>query len=158
MQFRTKLAAAWVLATCTLGVDSAPAESQPLPAPPSRPALLRIGHDGIDVDRALKRYAGMVTALGTPDREGRIYSFQASPLPAAPDYVPNELRGGRLTVLAGKRFAAVFEVLSNTESEITVTPLDGPLHGLAVRDLFVVEQIAIERQQPSGETGSKPSL
>jgi len=157
MQFRTKLAAAWLLALCTLGVDRA-AESQSVPTPPSRPTLLRVGHDSIDVDRAFKRYAGMVTALGAPDAEGRIYSFRASPLPAAPGYPPDELRGWRLTVLAGTRFAAVFEVQSNTESEITVTPLDGPVNGLAVRDVFVVEQVAIERQQPDSGTGSKPSI
>jgi len=104
------------------------------------------GHDNIEVDPALKRYAGLVTALGSPGPEGRIYSFQAvQGGPARAKYVPDELRGWRLTVLAGKRFAAVFEVQANTESEITVTPLDGPLNGLAVRDAFVVENIAVKR-------------
>jgi hypothetical protein len=108
------------------------------------------GHDSVEVDPALKRYAGQVTALGSPDDQGRIYSFQARRLPAAPEYVADELRGWRLTLLAGKRFAQAFEVKGNTGSEITVAPLDGPLNGIAVSDVFVLENIALERSQASG--------
>jgi hypothetical protein len=103
------------------------------------------GHDNIPVDPALKRYAGQVTALGEADAEGRIYSFRARRLPAAPDYAPDELRGWRLTMLAGKRFAQVFEVAGNSGPEITVSPADGPLDGVAVKDVFVIENVAIER-------------
>jgi hypothetical protein len=103
------------------------------------------GHDGVEVDPALKRYAGQVTALGMPDQQGRIYSFQAKRLPAAPEYVPDELRGWRLTMLAGKRFAQAFEVQRNTGSEISVSPLDGSLNGVAVNDVFMMENIPIER-------------
>jgi hypothetical protein len=103
------------------------------------------GHDNVNVDRALKRYAGKVTAVGTPDGEGRIYSFKATRLQSESAYAPDELRGWRLTMLAGKRFAAAFEVRGNTESEIAVTPLDGPLNGVAAGDVFVVELIAIKR-------------
>jgi hypothetical protein len=103
------------------------------------------GHDNIPVDPALKRYSGQVTALGEADAEGRIYSFRARRLPAGPDYAPDELRGWRLTMLAGKRFANEFEVLGNTGVEITVGRLDGPLNGIAVKDVFVIENIAIER-------------
>jgi hypothetical protein len=102
-------------------------------------------HDAIQVDPALKRHAGQVTALGTPDEQGRIYSFRARRLPAAPEFTANELRGWRLTILAGKRFAHVFEVQGNMGGEITVSPLDGPLNGVAVNDVFVVENIAVER-------------
>jgi hypothetical protein len=102
------------------------------------------GHD-IPVDRSLKRYNGMVIALGAPDAEGYIYSFKAKPLPEAPGYVPREMRGWRLTMLAGKRFAAVFEVQENGESEITVSKADGPLNGVEIRDLFVIEEIAVAR-------------
>jgi hypothetical protein len=107
--------------------------------------IARAGHDSIEVDPFLKRYAGQVTALGAPDEQGRVYSFQAKRLPAALDFVADELRGWRLTMLAGKRFSHVFEVQSNTGTEVTVTPLDGPLNGVAPRDVFVVENIAIER-------------
>ena len=103
------------------------------------------GHEPIRADPALKRHAGQVTALGEPDGEGRIYSFRARRLPAAPDFAANELRGWRLTILAGKRFAHVFEVQGNMGGEITVVPLDGPLNGIAVNDVFVLENIAIER-------------
>ena len=103
------------------------------------------GHDNIPVDPALKRYSGQVTALGKADAEGRIYSFRARRLPAAPDYAPDELRGWRLTMLAGKRFANEFEIQGNTGVEITVGRHDGPLNGIAVNDVFVIENIAIER-------------
>lgn len=102
-------------------------------------------HDAITVDPALKRHAGQVTALGAPDGEGRIYSFRARRLPAAPEFAANELRGWRLTMLAGKRFAQVFEVQGNMGGEITVSALDGPLNGIAVNDVFVIENIAVER-------------
>jgi hypothetical protein len=37
-------------------------------------------------------------------------------------------------------------VRANTGSTITVTALDGPLNGIAVKDEFVVEEIAAVRQ------------
>lgn len=89
------------------------------------------GHDDVKVDPALKRNPGKVTALAS------VHSFEAKPLRATA-FVPNELRGWRLTVLAGERFGAAFRVSGNTESRITV---DGPLDGLAVGDLFIVEQV-----------------
>lgn len=124
-----KLAAA-ALAACALGVGAAFA-----------------GHGDIDVDPSLKRYNGIVIALGSADAEGRILSFRAAPLgPEAPRvYVADELRGWRLTLLTGRRFASVFEVETNTESEISVRAIDGALNGLSLRDVFVVEQIAIQR-------------
>lgn len=103
------------------------------------------GHDPIKVDRAFKRYGGQVTALGAPDEQGRIYTFRARRLPAAPEYAADELRGWRLTLLAGKRFAHAFEVQRNTGVEITVGSLDGPLNGIAVNDVFVVEDTPLER-------------
>ncbi len=103
------------------------------------------GHDNIEVDPALKRHAGQVMALGAPDAQGRVYSFQLRRLPAGPPFAADELRGWRLTMLAGKRFAHVFEVTGNGGLEISVSPLDGPLEGIAVKDVFVVENIAVER-------------
>jgi len=114
------------------------------------PRLLRAGHDNVIVDPSLRRYTGIVTALGEPDRKGRIYSFRAKPIgPGVTAPSSNELRGWRLTVLAGKRFASVFEVESNNESEVTVAPRDGPLNGLAVNDVFIVEEIGKEPQVTS---------
>ena len=89
------------------------------------------GHDDVKVDPALKRNPGKITALGAGPN-----AFEAKPL-RAPAFVPNELMGWRLTLLGGARFGAAFRVRSNTESRITV---DGPLEGLAVGDLFIVEQ------------------
>ena len=100
------------------------------------------GHDG-EYDPALKRYPGMVIALGAPDAAGKIYSFEAKRLPQAPGYAVDELRGWRLTILAGKLFSKVFEVQANGASTITVSARDGPLNGVAVKDVFVVEEIAV---------------
>src|SRR3982750_1629904 len=83
------------------------------------PKVIHVGHDNVVIDPSLRRYTGIVTGLGNPDREGRIYSFQAKPIgPGATRPAPNEFRGWRLTLLAGKRFASVFEVESNTGSEV----------------------------------------
>ena len=159
MSFRIRRITACLLALSALGlgVERVVAESpRMLAAPPDKDALRRTGHDAIDVSPAVKRYAGIVTALGAPDEKGSIYSFRAARLPAAPGYATNELRTWRLTVLAGKRFSSVFEVQSNSESEIVVTARDGPVNGLAVGDVFVVEEIAIERQGSSSETWRSP--
>jgi len=48
-------------------------------------------------------------------------------------------------MLAGERFSKSFEVTSNTAEEITVSLLDGPLDGIAVDDLFILEQLAVSR-------------
>jgi hypothetical protein len=115
----------------------------------SAPKLIHAGHDNIVVDPALRRFAGMVTGLGSPDTEGRIYSFKLKPLgPAAVAPTSNEMRGWRLTILAGQRFSSVFEVQANTESEITVISRDGPLNGLAVNDVFIIEGYPGNAVQP----------
>ena len=51
-------------------------------------ALAQAGHDdAVWVAPALTRLAGMITALGEPDAEGRIYSFRGTPIgpPASTD-------------------------------------------------------------------------
>ena len=107
-------------------------------------AFALAGHDNIEVDPALKRYAGQITELGAPDAKGDIYSFRAKRIRADTDFGPDELRGWRLTILAGKRFANVFEVRGNAGDEITVTVAKGPLNGIAVKDVFVVENMPID--------------
>ena len=106
------------------------------------------GHDNTEVDPALKRYAGQITELGAPDAKGDIYSFRAKRIRAETAFERYELRGWRLTILAGKRFANVFEVSSNTGDEIVVTPAKGPLNGIAVKDVFVLENIPPESSKP----------
>lgn len=110
-------------------------------------ALAQAGHDSLEVDRALTRHAGQIVAIGKPDDQGRVYSFRLRRLPAAEDFRQDELRGWRLTLLAGKRFAQAFEVQGNSGTEVTVA--DGPLNGIAVNDVFVIENAAIERQPNS---------
>src|SRR6185295_17176172 len=113
-------------------------------------AFAQAGHDdAVWIAPALTRLSGIITALGEPDAEGQIYSFRGAPIgpPASTpkQYPAGELRGWRLTFLAGQRFSAAFEVQANTESEITVSRTDGPLNGIAVRDVFVVEEIELKR-------------
>jgi hypothetical protein len=104
------------------------------------------GHDDLRVGPAMKRYAGKIIGLADPDPQGRVYGFRAEPLPAGTKYTPGEMKGWRLTLLSGKRFSAVFEVQGNGAADVVVTPLDGPLTDVAVNDLFVIEQVAVERQ------------
>lgn len=106
--------------------------------------LALAGHDNIEVDPALKRYAGQIVGLGEPDAKGDIYSVRAKRIRAETPFGLDELRGWRLTILAGKRFANVFEVGGNTGDEITVTSAKGPLNGVAVKDVFVVENIPVD--------------
>lgn len=106
------------------------------------------GHDNVAVDPALKRYAGQITALGEADAKGDIYSFRAKRIRAETQFERDELRGWRLTFLAGKRFSNVFEVRSNTGDEIVVTSAKGPLNGISVKDVFVLENIPPEAAKP----------
>src|SRR3954466_11038680 len=107
-------------------------------------ATVALGHEGDEgshVDPALKRYSGQITGLGTPDAKGDIYSFRAKRLYADTQFTPDELRGWRLTILAGKRYANVFEVRSNSGDEIVVSAAKGPLNGIKVKEVFVVENM-----------------
>jgi hypothetical protein len=104
-----------------------------------------VGHEP-DINPALRRFTGIVVALGAPDAAGLVYTLRVAPI--GPQTVPpmaDELRGWRLTVLAGKRFASVFRVQSNTATEITVKATDGTLEatldGVAAGDVFVIEEI-----------------
>ena len=103
------------------------------------PGASLAGHDNVVVDPAFKRHAGPVVALGRPDAQGHVYSLQLKRLPAAADFAPDELRGWRLTLLAGKRFSQAFEVVGNTGTEVTVSPKGESLEGVAVKDVLVIE-------------------
>jgi hypothetical protein len=110
--------------------------------PAARPGFFKVGHDNIVVDPTVRRYSGMVVAAGSPDGEGKTYSFKTMPLgPRSFALTGDDLRGWRLTVLAGKRFGEVFTVRTNTESVITVTADKGPIDGMAAHDVFIVESI-----------------
>jgi hypothetical protein len=105
-------------------------------------ALHRIGHEAIAPDPTIRRYTGKVTALGVPDAEGKIYAFTSVPVgPRNFPLKPDDLRGWRMTVLSGKRFGSEFRVGGNTENEIRVSPDHGPVEGLSVNDIVVVESI-----------------
>ena len=100
-------------------------------------------HSDIAFSPAVPRLGGQVTEIGAPDGNG-VYRFRArqvGPYYAPAHFPPGALRGWRLTFVGGKRFAKTFEVTSNTDYEFVVKALDGPLDGVAVNDMFLVEDI-----------------
>ena len=100
------------------------------------------GHGATQVEPEVRRYTGVVTELG---RAGG-HSFKARLTPVAPaEEVPQALTGWRLTMIAGKRYSHVFEISRYAQDEITVSLLDGPLDGIAINDVFLVEELAVSR-------------
>jgi hypothetical protein len=126
-----------------------------------RPALVPVGHEPIAPDPTIRRYTGMIAALGAPNAQGRVYTFTPSPVgPRNFPLSPNDLRGWRMTMLSGKRFGEVFRVSGNTASEVTVNAESGPIDGLDVRDLFVIESIDANGASmfaPPPGTGAAPA-
>ena len=101
-------------------------------------------HSDIAFSPAVPRLGGLVTEVGAPDGKSGVHRFRArqiGPYYAPARFPPGELRGWRLTFVGGKRFAKTFEVTSNTDYEFVVKALDGPLDGVAVNDMFLVEDI-----------------
>ena len=101
-------------------------------------------HSDIAFSPAVPRLGGQVTEIGAPVGNGGVHRFRArqiGPSYAPERFPPGELRGWRLTFVGGKRFAKTFEVMSNTDYEFVVKALDGPLDGVAVNDMFLVEDI-----------------
>ena len=127
----------------------------------ARSGFIQVGHDNIVVDPTVRRYTGMVAALGSPNAQGKVYTFVPSPVgPRNFPLSPDELRGWRLNVLSGKRFGQVFTVSTNTESEITVTAEKGALDGLGERDVFIIESVdadGVSMFGPAGSTSAPPS-
>jgi hypothetical protein len=130
------------------------------PALLPRSGFMRVGHDNIVVDPSVRRFTGMVSALGLPDAQGKLYTFKASPVgPRSFKLSPDDLRGWRMTVLSGKRFGQVFTVSGNTESEITVKADKGPVDGLDVRDVFIIESVDANGVSMFGPAvGASPSI
>jgi len=127
-----------------------------------RAALIQVGHDNVVVDPTVRRYSGMVAGLGAPDSKGQLFSFKAAPLgPRSFPLTHDDLRGWRMTMLAGKRFGEVFTVSGNTETEITVTGEKGPLTGLAEHDVFIIESVdanGVSMFAPPAGAASDPTL
>ena len=101
-------------------------------------------HSDIAFSPAVPRLGGQVTEIGAPVGNGGVHRFRArqvGPYYAPARFPPGELRGWRLTFVGGERFAKTFEVMSNTDYEFVVKALDGPLDGVAVNDMFLVEDI-----------------
>lgn len=101
-------------------------------------------HSDIAFSPAVPRLGGLVTEIGAPDGNGGVRRFRArqvGPYYAPARFPPGELRGWRLTFVGGERFATTFEVVSNTEHEFVVKALGVPFDGVAVNDMFLVEDI-----------------
>ena len=107
------------------------------------------GHDNIQVDPAFMRIAGQVVSLGKTSPQGKVYSFQLKRLPAGPAFAADELRGWRLTMLAGKRFSQAYEVAGNTGTEVTVSSRGEALDGVAENDVFVIENTPLLPSSPA---------
>jgi hypothetical protein len=104
--------------------------------------LAHAGHEPMAPDPTLRRYTGKVTALGAPDAKGKVYAFTGAPVgPRNFPLATDDLRGWRMTVLSGKRFGGEFRIGGNTGTDIRVNAESGPLEGLAVNDVFVIESI-----------------
>ena len=138
-----------ILAVATLGILAGPATAggDGFLAPPpmlkfADPPLFLAGHAGLP-DPAIPRVRGIITAVGQPDAEGNIFSFEMDTVDRP--VVLNELKSWRLTILSGERFASVFHIKANTSTLIEVTSPYGPLNGLADGDLFFAEMIAPPR-------------
>ena len=126
-------------------------------------STLYASHSDIAFSPAVPRLGGQVTEIGAPDGNGGVHRFRArqvGPYYAPERFPPGELRGWRLTFLSGKLFAKTFEVTSNTDHEFVVThsgaaressklskrrgsrnAVGGPLAGVAVNDMFLVDDI-----------------
>lgn len=117
------------------------------------------GHEP-DVNPAMRRFTGIVVEPGSPDANGHRFSLRVNPIgPRSSAPLPDELKGWRLTVLAGKRFASVFRVARNTPDEIVVEAADGPVDGIEARDVFLVEEIDVPPPPVSGSApGPRASL
>ena len=101
-------------------------------------------HSDIAFSPAVPRVGGQVTEIGAPVGNGGVYRFRArqvGPFYAPAHFPPGVLRGWRLTFVGGKRFAKTFEVVSNTDHEFVVKAHDVPFDGVAVNDMFLVEDI-----------------
>jgi hypothetical protein len=121
-------------------------------------SFIKVAHENVVVDPTVRRFTGMVVDLGSPDQKGRLLSFKTKPLgPRSFPLTHDDLKGWRLTVLAGKRFGDVFTVSTNTESEITVRDDKGPIDGLDVRDVFIVESVDANGVSMFGDTGNAAS-
>ena len=136
------VAAVFTWSTASAQVVTVPADAAFLQAGQARFGFIKVGHDNIVVDPTVRRYTGMVAALGAPAGDGKLFSFTTAPVgPRSFALAPNDLRGWRLTVLSGNRFGQVFTVSGNTESLITVTADKGSLDGIQVHDVFIVESV-----------------
>jgi hypothetical protein len=124
--------------------------------------LVPVAHEGIKVDPTVRRWTGAVVSVGSPDARGRHLTFRARPI--GPNNFPlagDDLRGWRMTVLAGKRFGETFTIGGNSaDADITVSDERGPIDGLAANDVFIIESVdasgtslfPAQDAQPAGNT------
>ena len=149
---------AGVMMACLLasGAASSGAELPQMTIRAGSEGLLRVGHDAVVIP-SFRRFVAVVTAVGPPDKDGRIHSFRVAQIgrEGLKAVTAGQMRGWRVTILAGQLFASHFEVRSNTETEITVNPQSGALNGLAERDVLIVEDVAAGplSPEPDGRRG-----
>jgi hypothetical protein len=104
---------------------------------------LHATHSDIAFSPAVPRLGGQVTEIGASAGDG-VYRFRArqvGPYYAPAHFPPGAMRGWRLTFVGGEGITKTFEVVSNTDHEFVVKALDVPFDGVAVNDMFLVEDI-----------------
>lgn len=92
------------------------------------------GHDGEVDDQVIEGVRGTVSAVGAPNADGEIFSFQD----ASKAFGPDAIKGWRVTVTTGALAGQAFHVVSHTPTQINVTGFGGPLNGLAVGDTYTL--------------------
>lgn len=142
-----RLRRSWIVSLVVafgLSIAAAGAARAEWPVPPAGGGVLILtGHAG-DAMVTMRRFPLRVTAVGSPDENGNVWSFEID----MTDLAPNELRSWRITFVSGALFAYVFQVRENAGTSVTVTSLDGPLNGIAVGDGMLVEQVQMQRPAP----------
>ena len=110
---------------------------------------LAVAGHGAAIPERVNRYVGTVVAVAEPDADGNIYAFETD----IPDLALNQIRSWRITFFTGELYAYVFQVRENRDSTVAVTSLDGPLNGIAIGDMFLVEQMNVTRPTPQMREG-----
>lgn len=93
------------------------------------------GHDGEVAGQIVEGITGSVTAVGTPNAEGQIFTFTD----AAKVFAANRVKGYRVTFTSGTLTGVAFDVSTNTATRLTVTGFDRPLNGIQVGDAYTMD-------------------
>lgn len=92
------------------------------------------GHDREVDDQVIEGITGTVSAVGAPNANGEIFSFQDT----SKAFAPATIKGWRVTITSGVLAGKAFHVNSNSATRIEVDGFTGALNGLAVGDTYTL--------------------